>query len=449
MENLHLKMSLRFGSCVMQIRTDINRKFEVDEGDISDDSDYERRPKGRKYRNNGYEDDDDDDFEPRNGRRDVKKYQYRSYENESDDDMPKPVRSYPRPAGSRPSRARAARDDSDDEEKVYHVNPKKEAKRSPPKHDDTTRAWNDEESDKAEPQPKVSFAQREIDIIPPTEAALASRKSGRYDDEDIEEVTEVQQPLRIRQSASNSVPFIMLAPENGGNTDLVQCEIRRDRSSMEAKLYPTYRLILQGKNIQLMLAKKMSLNKTSNYHIFDMTRGLAGSKLTKKSGNYLGKLRALDLNSSEYVLLTRSADREELAGIVFDRVGMLHQLREGCQPRKMTVTVPHIDAYSQPIPHVQSSKSNSLVDMIKNSNTGRVFVLQSKDPVFENGNYRLNFHGRVNVPSVKNFQLSSPDDPGHIVCQFGKVADDIFHLDYKAPLNAMQAFALALCHFNV
>jgi hypothetical protein len=37
--------------------------------------------------------------------------------------------------------------------------------------------------------------------------------------------------------------------------------------------------------------------------------------------------------------------------------------------------------------------------------------------VFENGNYRLNFHGRVTVPSVKNFQLVDPKDVNDVVCQ--------------------------------
>lgn len=117
----------------------------------------------------------------------------------------------------------------------------------------------------------------------------------------------------------------------------------------------------------------------------------------------------------------------------------------------MTVLLPNLNAESEPIPHqVNSSKNGkkSLVDMIKNSENGRMFLLKSKEPVFENGNYRLNFHGRVSVPSVKNFQLSSPDDPTHVVCQFGKIGEDRFHLDYKAPLNAFQAFGLALCHFD-
>lgn len=58
---------------------------------------------------------------------------------------------------------------------------------------------------------------------------------------------------------------------------------------------------------------------------------------------------------------------------------------------------------------------------IKQGRHGNMFLLQSREPTYTKGNYRLNFHGRVTVPSVKNFQLVSPDDKLHTVCQFGKV----------------------------
>lgn len=74
--------------------------------------------------------------------------------------------------------------------------------------------------------------------------------------------------------------------------------------------------------------------------------------------------------------------------------------------------------------------------------------LQSKDPVFEKGNYRLNFHGRVKLPSVKNYQLVPPDAIDDIWTQFGKVSDDEFHLDFKAPITPMVAFAVAVSQFD-
>ena len=73
----------------------------------------------------------------------------------------------------------------------------------------------------------------------------------------------------------------------------------------------------------------------------------------------------------------------------------------------------------------------------------------------------LNFHGRVTVASVKNFQLaaaaaaaadpnvpSSSRDEETVLLQFGKVDDDIFTMDYRQPLSAFQAFAISLSSFG-
>lgn len=67
----------------------------------------------------------------------------------------------------------------------------------------------------------------------------------------------------------------------------------------------------------------------------------------------------------------------------------------------------------------------------------------------------LNFHGRVTVASVKNFQLvASPENgaagPEHekVILQFGKVGKDMFTMDYRYPLSAFQAFAICLSSFD-
>ena len=69
----------------------------------------------------------------------------------------------------------------------------------------------------------------------------------------------------------------------------------------------------------------------------------------------------------------------------------------------------------------------------------------------------LNFHGRVTVASVKNFQLvatvdqSQPGGKGDgetVLLQFGKVADDTFTMDYRQPLSPFLAFAICLTSFG-
>jgi hypothetical protein len=52
------------------------------------------------------------------------------------------------------------------------------------------------------------------------------------------------------------------------------------------------------------------------------------------------------------------------------------------------------------------------------------------------------------IPSIKNFQLISPELGDHNVqIQFGKVSGHRYILDYKEPILGIQAFAMALCQF--
>ena len=255
-------------------------------------------------------------------------------------------------------------------------------------------------------------------------------------------------------SSSSMFPSPLIVFKHGPNHDHVQCVIIRDRSGISAKMYPTYELRLELTNTPLILAKKMNLNRTSNYHMFDLTKGEAAKSGSKKNPNFMGKLRAKNFQRTEYVLLNNSSsDKEEVAGYLFDRRDVMTSLREGSQPRKLYVTLPHLSPDGFPIAHKITSEddASSMVNALRTPLVRPRFqyILHTKEPTFINGNYRLNFKGRVSVPSVKNFQIVAQDDINDVLCQFGKVGDDLFHLDFKAPLSAFQAFGLALSQFNL
>ncbi|KAL6870741.1 hypothetical protein ACP4OV_014589 [Aristida adscensionis] len=98
----------------------------------------------------------------------------------------------------------------------------------------------------------------------------------------------------------------------------------------------------------------------------------------------------------------------------------------------------------------------------------RPLVLRNKAPRWHEQLqcWCLNFRGRVTVASVKNFQLvaasqpaagaptpsqpapPSPPDQDKVILQFGKVAKDMFTMDYRYPLSAFQAFAICLSSFD-
>jgi tubby and related proteins len=101
-------------------------------------------------------------------------------------------------------------------------------------------------------------------------------------------------------------------------------------------------------------------------------------------------------------------------------------------------------------------------------NKERPLVLRNKAPRWHEQLqcWCLNFRGRVTIASVKNFQLIAsssqppagaptptlsqpvPPDQDKIILQFGKVAKDMFTMDYRYPLSAFQAFAICLSSFD-
>lgn len=61
--------------------------------------------------------------------------------------------------------------------------------------------------------------------------------------------------------------------------------------------------------------------------------------------------------------------------------------------------------------------------------------------------YTLNFNGRVNEKSSRNFQIIDTTEQGlnrSIKLQCGKINENKFMLDFQFPFTPLQAFAVAL-----
>lgn len=163
-------------------------------------------------------------------------------------------------------------------------------------------------------------------------------------------------------------------------------------------------------------------------------------------------------------------------------------------PRKMTVIIPGMLENDRRVSirptHVSSTCVNvgcsvskfrsrqeleTLLIRHANSNTDKLVTLVNKSPAWneQSQSYVLNFHGRVTQASIKNFQIIHPDNgkmslafwfllqnpkitpppyttftDDYIVMQFGRVAEDVFSMDYSFPLCALQAFAITLSSFD-
>ncbi|XP_031714935.1 tubby-related protein 3 isoform X1 [Anarrhichthys ocellatus] len=236
----------------------------------------------------------------------------------------------------------------------------------------------------------------------------------------------------------------------------VKCRITRDKKGMDRGLYPTYFMHMErddGKKVFLLAGRKRKKSKTSNYLI-----SVDATDLSREGESFIGKLRSNLMGTKFTVydngtnpcknpgtLLEESNTRQELAAICYETNVLGFK-----GPRKMTVIIPGMNMNFERVPVRPQNEQENLLSRWQNHSLDNLIELHNKAPVWNDDtqSYVLNFHGRVTQASVKNFQIVHDNDPDYIVMQFGRVAEDIFTLDYNYPMCALQAFAIGLSSFD-
>ncbi|XP_060046266.1 tubby-related protein 3 isoform X1 [Erinaceus europaeus] len=243
------------------------------------------------------------------------------------------------------------------------------------------------------------------------------------------------------------------SPASRGVT--VKCRITRDKRGMDRGLFPTYYMHLEkdeNRKIFLLAGRKRKKSKTSNYLI-----STDPTDLSREGESYIGKLRS-NLMGTKFTVYDHGVSPTKAQGLV-EKAYTRQELAAICYetnvlgfkgPRKMSVIIPGMNMNSERIPFQPRNEHESLLSKWQNKTMENLIEMHNKAPVWNDDtqSYVLNFHGRVTQASVKNFQIVHTNDPDYIVMQFGRVADDVFTLDYNYPLCALQAFAIGLSSFD-
>ncbi|XP_061863951.1 tubby-related protein 3 isoform X2 [Colius striatus] len=235
----------------------------------------------------------------------------------------------------------------------------------------------------------------------------------------------------------------------------VKCRITRDKKGMDRRLFPTYYMHLErddNRKTFLLAGRKRKKSKTSNYLI-----SVDPTDLSREGESFIGKLRS-NLMGTKFTVYDRGVGPAKAQGLV-EKAHTRQELAAICYetnvlgfkgPRKMSVIIPGMNMNHKRIPVHPRNEQESLLSKWQTRNLENVIELHNKAPVWNDDtqSYVLNFHGRVTQASVKNFQIVHDNDPDYIVMQFGRVAEDVFTLDYNYPLCALQAFAIGLSSFD-
>ncbi|XP_069662800.1 tubby-related protein 3 isoform X2 [Haliaeetus albicilla] len=235
----------------------------------------------------------------------------------------------------------------------------------------------------------------------------------------------------------------------------IKCRITRDKKGMDRGLFPTYYMHLErddNRKTFLLAGRKRKKSKTSNYLI-----SVDPTDLSREGESFIGKLRS-NLMGTKFTVYDHGVSPVKAQGLV-EKAHTRQELAAICYetnvlgfkgPRKMSVIIPGMNMNHKRIPIRPRNEHESLLSKWQNKNLENLIELHNKAPVWNDDtqSYVLNFHGRVTQASVKNFQIVHDNDPDYIVMQFGRVAEDVFTLDYNYPLCALQAFAIGLSSFD-
>ncbi|XP_065800400.1 tubby protein homolog isoform X3 [Muntiacus reevesi] len=315
------------------------------------------------------------------------------------------------------------------------------------KHKGISSSMSFEEEEEDEDENSSSSSQLNSNTRP---SSATSRKSTR-------EAASAPSPTAPEQSVDVEVQDLeefALRPAPQGIT--IKCRITRDKKGMDRGMYPTYFLHLDredGKKVFLLAGRKRKKSKTSNYLI-----SVDPTDLSRGGDSYIGKLRS-NLMGTKFTVYDNGVNPQKASASTLESGTLRQELAAVCYetnvlgfkgPRKMSVIVPGMTMVHERVSIRPRNEHETLLARWQNKNTESIIELQNKTPVWNDDtqSYVLNFHGRVTQASVKNFQIIHGNDPDYIVMQFGRVAEDVFTMDYNYPLCALQAFAIALSSFD-
>ena len=232
----------------------------------------------------------------------------------------------------------------------------------------------------------------------------------------------------------------------------VQCTISRSKSGFD-RLFPKYTLNLSNGNKYMLTGKKRNMNATSNYMIT-----IDQNKFAKENNGYLGKVRSNFLGTEFYIFDNKENPKKVKGGMskkdMRQQYGVVQyetNVLGSKGPRRMKVLLPMVNRDGQEMfwPDTEVV-AETIQGKFDNNDTKDIMFFFNKPPKWNEQvqAFVLNFNGRVDKASVKNFQLIDEYDDNKIYMQFGRVGKDLFNMDCAFPFSIFQAYGISLSSFD-
>ena len=246
-------------------------------------------------------------------------------------------------------------------------------------------------------------------------------------------------------------------------SDVIQCYIRRRHKGLNHFFYPTYELFLKEGDQFLLAARKRKKRAKDVQYLISTDRAC----IKREGASYFGKLKG-NWRATEFQIfdggvkpeIAREAERPQrrrLASVTYHR-----SLRGSRASRKMKVVLPPLPPPgSHPLPpRLPGMRAMSSVVGVKEDDAAAAADEATNGVALRNRPLRWDddmaayvtvINGYKVKASKKNFALQpvSAHGDGETTMNFQRIGENnLFTLDYSAPLCAAQAFGIALSSFE-
>ncbi|CAF1342164.1 unnamed protein product [Adineta ricciae] len=214
----------------------------------------------------------------------------------------------------------------------------------------------------------------------------------------------------------------------------VHCTVHCHKEGLLSK---TFALYFNGRNdndqtFLLTARKHIKLGGHSEYLIGNDEK--SAKDITNE--NAIARLKCMNIIDTEYILYDQM-NQQSLA-IIYNTY-----IIGTNEPRKLTVLMHDAETASQPL-----KENETIINEWRAGRANNWTEIKNVAPIYDNESKKYNLpyiENRVQQMSHKNFQLAHQ---GNVIMQFGRIDYKTYALDYRYPLTAMQAFAIALSAFH-
>lgn len=234
--------------------------------------------------------------------------------------------------------------------------------------------------------------------------------------------------------SKDMIEFVRTAPFDD---ELIKCKVFAKKS-----IFKEYEFCLEypnGSHLLLMRARRKKTNLSVHYwiEVCYYTNPATFCRFGRLSSN-ISRMSFILIGD---MIQTNSHDSDETSTKKYLDLDYINKLISTPKPKNINVEI----LLPSFLNEKKETVTNDTVDKLFKKSISKRMNFTTKKPIYDEASkkFKLDFKGRALIASSNNLQLI--DSNNNVIFQLGKYKKKFFNCDFKHPLNAFQAFGIAIC----